>query len=75
MHHGDDVQQVVFTQLLQPVGQLFHVDSLVAAGLLLGSVLAADAVCIGGARVLQEGEQLGLGIAEGLCNQQWVPIK
>jgi hypothetical protein len=70
VHHGHNVQQVVLAQLLQPVGQLLHVDSLVAASLLLGGILAANAVCVGGARVLQEGEQLGLGVAEGLRNQQ-----
>jgi hypothetical protein len=70
VHHGHDVQQVVLAQLLQPVGQLLHVDGLVAAGLLLGGILAANAVCVGGARVLEEGEQLGLGVAEGLRYQQ-----
>jgi hypothetical protein len=64
--HGHDVQQVVLAQLLQPVGQLLHVDSFIAAGLLLGGILAANAVCVSGARVLQKGEQLGLGVAEGL---------
>jgi len=66
MYHGNDVQQVVLAQLLQPVGQLLHVDGLVAPGLLLRGVLAADTVSVSGAGVLQEGEELGLGVAESL---------
>lgn len=66
MHHGNDVQQVVLAQLLQPVGQLLHVDGLVAPSLLLRGVLATDTVCVGGAGVLQQSEELGLGVAEGL---------
>lgn len=60
------MQQVVLAQLLQAVGQLLHVDGLVAAGLLLGMVLAAHAVGVGGARIGEEGEELRLGVAEGL---------
>lgn len=66
VHHGDNVQQVVLAELLQSVGQLLHVDCLVAPGLLLGSILAADTVGVGRAGVLQQGEELGLGVAEGL---------
>lgn len=68
VYHGDDVQQVVLAQLLQPVGQLLHVNGLVAPGLLLRGVLAADTVGVGGAGVLQEGEELGLGVAKSLSS-------
>lgn len=68
MYHGNDMQQVVLAQLLQPVGQLLHVDGLVAPGLLLRGVLAADTVSVSGAGVLQEGEELGLRVAECLSS-------
>lgn len=50
--HGNNVQQVILAQLLQPVGQLLHVDGLVAPLLVLPGVFAADAVCVGGAGIL-----------------------
>jgi hypothetical protein len=51
---------------LQAICELLHVDVLVPPVLLLGRVLATHAVRVGGARLLQKGEQLGLRIAEGL---------
>jgi hypothetical protein len=56
VHHSDDMQQVILAQLLQTVGQLLHVDILVSPVLLLGCVLGADAVCVGGAGLCEEGE-------------------
>ncbi len=66
MHQGHNMQQVILTQLLQSICQLLHIDGLLAPALLLGRVFAADTVCIGGARVLEKGEKLGFGVAEGL---------
>jgi hypothetical protein len=68
VNHCDYVQQVVLVQLLQAVGELFHVHVLVPPVLLLGRVLATDAVGIGGAGLLKEGEQLWLRIPEGLSS-------
>jgi hypothetical protein len=50
------MQQVVLAQLLQTIGQLLHVDILVSPVLLLGCVLGADTVCVGGAGLCKEGE-------------------
>jgi hypothetical protein len=66
VHHSNHMQQVILAQLLQTVGQLLHVDVLVPPALLLGCVLGADTVCVGGAGLCEEGEELGLGIPEGL---------
>jgi hypothetical protein len=63
---GNDVEQVVFAQLLQTVRELLHVDVLIPPVLLLGRILATHAVRIGGTRLLQKGEQLGLRVAECL---------
>ena len=68
MDQGDDVQQVILTQLLQSIGQLLHVYVLVSPALLLGGVLVAHAVGLGGTRLGEEGEELRLGVAESL---QW----
>jgi hypothetical protein len=73
---GNDVEQVILAQLLESVGQLLHVDVLVAPILLLGCIFVTDAVCVGGARLCQECEQLWLGVAEcldGGC-QQTFPV-
>lgn len=66
MHHGDDMQEIVFAQLLKPVSQLLHIDVFVSSVLLLGCVFAADTIRVGGAGFLEEGEQLWLRVAEGL---------
>lgn len=67
MHHCNDMQQVILAQFLESVCQLFHINGLVApAPLLVGGVFASDAVRISGARVLEESEELWLGVAEGL---------
>lgn len=66
MYHGDYMQQIILAQLLETIGKLLHVDSLISTVLLLGRVLAAHTVRVGGARLLEKGEQLWLGIAEGL---------
>jgi hypothetical protein len=68
--HGDNVQQVVLAELLEAVGELLHIDVLVLAVLLLGHLLAAHAVCVGGSGLGQQREQLGLGIPEGLAQRQ-----
>jgi hypothetical protein len=66
VHQGDDVEQVVLAQLLQAICELLHVDVLVPPVLLLGRVLVTHAVRVGGARLLEKGEQLGLGVSERL---------
>jgi hypothetical protein len=66
MNQGDDVEQIVLAQLLETVGELLHVDVFVPPVLLLGRILVAHTVRIGGARFLEEGEQLWLGVPEGL---------
>jgi len=72
MYHGHDMQEIIFAQLLEPVGQLLHIDILVPPVLLLGRVFAADTVCVGGAGFLEEGEQLRLRVAEGLVQEKLV---
>lgn len=70
MDHGDDVQEIVFAQLLEPIGQFLHVDVLVPPVLFLGSVFTTDTICVGGAGFLEEGEQLRLWVAEGLIQKR-----
>lgn len=67
MNHGDDLEQVVLTQLLQTVGKLLHVNVLVSPILLLLGVLVARTVDIRATRLLQQREKLRLGVPEGLA--------
>lgn len=60
------MEQVILTQLLQAVCEFLHIDVLVPSVLLLGCVLAAHTVCVGGTGLLEEGDEIWLGIPEGL---------
>jgi hypothetical protein len=63
------MKQVILAQLLQAVGELLHVDVLVPAVLLLGRVLASYTICVSSTRLLEEGEQLWLGVSESLISR------
>jgi hypothetical protein len=65
---SDDVEQVILAELLQTVCELLHIDVLVPPILLLGCVLAAHAIRVGGAGLLEEGDEVWLGIPEGLLS-------
>jgi hypothetical protein len=67
VYHGHYLQQVLLAQLLQTVGKLLHIDVLVAAVLLPAGVLATHTVGISRARLLQQRQELWLGVSERLA--------
>lgn len=68
MYHLDDLQQIVFWELWQGLGELLHVDVAVGLGtslLRLARRSAIDSIA-GWAGLLETFDELWLGIAEGL---------